>query len=43
MCGNCRDLSQCHYINGSCVNGCDPGFQGEKCNMGKFRLVLTKL
>ncbi|XP_078328754.1 uncharacterized protein LOC111113758 [Crassostrea virginica] len=33
MCGNCRDLSQCHYINGSCLNGCDPGFQGEKCNM----------
>ena len=35
-CGNCRESSQCHHINGSCLNGCDPGFQGEKCNMGKF-------
>lgn len=34
-CGNCRGSSQCHHINGSCLNGCDPGFQGEKCNMGK--------
>ena len=34
MCGNCRDLRQCHYINGSCLNGCSPGFQGEKYTMG---------
>ena len=33
-CGNCRDLRQCHYINGSCLNGCSPGFQGKKCTMG---------
>ena len=33
-CGNCRGKGQCHHINGSCLDGCDPGFQGDKCLQG---------
>ena len=33
-CGNCRGTDQCHHVNGSCLEGCDPGFQGDKCSQG---------
>ena len=36
VCGNCLNLKQCNHINGSCMEGCDPGFQGEKCVRGTF-------
>lgn len=25
---------QCHYINGTCFNGCDSGYYGGKCKKG---------
>ena len=34
-CGKCVNGEQCHYINGTCLNGCDRGFQGLECNQGK--------
>nr|XP_034322173.1 scavenger receptor class F member 1-like [Crassostrea gigas] len=30
-CGHCLDNKQCHYINGSCFNGCDSGYKGIDC------------
>lgn len=30
-CGNCRDLNLCLHINGTCLNGCDAGYQGYLC------------
>ena len=42
-CGKCRDFSQCHYINGSCLNGCDPGFLGERCNLGIVFFACGKI
>lgn len=30
-CGECKDMEQCHHINGRCLDGCEPGFKGEKC------------
>lgn len=30
-CGNCRDLSQCFHTNGSCLTGCEAGYDGEMC------------
>lgn len=33
-CGNCFESKQCHYINGTCMNGCDNGYQGFQCNKG---------
>ena len=33
-CGHCVALKQCHHVNGSCLNGCDRGYQGIKCKKG---------
>lgn len=33
-CGNCRGKEHCHHINGTCMNGCDNGYQGLQCNEG---------
>ena len=38
MCGNCLNETQCNHINGSCMNGCDPGWEGDLCGNGKSRL-----
>ena len=42
-CGKCLMDEQCHHINGSCLNGCNPGYYGNKCTEGinitqKYRL-----
>uniref|UniRef100_K1R1S2 Scavenger receptor class F member 2 n=1 Tax=Magallana gigas TaxID=29159 RepID=K1R1S2_MAGGI len=31
-CGHCRDMDQCSNTNGTCLTGCDAGFQGELCH-----------
>lgn len=33
-CGTCLDHKQCHHINGSCLQGCDAGFEGNLCKTG---------
>ena len=33
-CGSCTQLEQCDVLNGSCSNGCDAGFMGDKCITG---------
>lgn len=33
-CGNCLNKEQCHYINGTCLNGCDSGYYGSECKEG---------
>lgn len=30
-CGLCRDVNQCSHINGTCLTGCDAGYQGTMC------------
>ncbi|XP_078329798.1 uncharacterized protein LOC144624229 isoform X3 [Crassostrea virginica] len=30
-CGRCRNLKQCHHVNGTCLSGCEQGYIGEKC------------
>ena len=35
-CGTCLREEQCHHVNGICMNGCDRGFQGNKCTEGKW-------
>ena len=37
-CGHCLDSKPCNHLNGTCVNGCAPGFHGEKCFQSKFYL-----
>lgn len=33
-CGKCVGAEQCHHINGTCLNGCDPGYKGADCTKG---------
>lgn len=33
-CGACINSTKCHHINGSCLQGCGPGFKGQKCDKG---------
>lgn len=35
-CGNCFRSEQCHHINGTCLNGCDSGYQGLPCTKGEI-------
>ena len=30
-CGHCVDEETCFHINGTCLDGCVPGFTGEQC------------
>jgi hypothetical protein len=41
-CGMCLNMSQCQHINGSCLDGCDSGFQGDNCTQGKWRLFKQR-
>lgn len=34
-CGNCVQNEACHHVNGSCLNGCDAGYEGTNCTQGK--------
>ena len=31
-CGYCFQKDTCIHTNGTCVNGCDPGYIGDLCN-----------
>lgn len=33
-CGKCLRGEHCHHINGTCMNGCDPGYKGIDCSKG---------
>lgn len=32
QCGQCAVNLQCHHINGTCLNGCKPGYNLQFCN-----------
>ena len=38
-CGECVGEEQCHHVNGSCVNGCKPGYKGIRCTKGSQSLL----
>lgn len=40
ICGQCRDINQCFHINGTCLTGCDVGYQGKYC---KTRRYISRL
>ena len=43
ICGYCLNKTNCHLINGSCLEGCDPSFQGDKCLGGTFFIVIKRV
>lgn len=36
-CGYCRDIDQCSPVNGTCLTGCDAGYQGDRCETRKLK------
>ncbi|XP_065943696.1 uncharacterized protein [Magallana gigas] len=40
ICGHCRDTDQCSNINGTCLTGCDAGYQGDLCKICKCLVLL---
>lgn len=30
-CGHCLNSTDCFHVNGTCLNGCGPGFRGNMC------------
>lgn len=34
QCGECLGKGKCDHVNGTCVNGCNPGYQGITCTEG---------
>lgn len=39
-CGRCVGEKQCHHTNGTCLNGCNVGYQGLNCTEGNLYLNL---
>lgn len=37
QCGECRYNTTCHNANGTCINGCEPGYFGELCKTCMFK------
>lgn len=37
-CGSCINQSHCYYVNGTCFDGCGPGYLGDKCVDGKIHI-----
>lgn len=35
-CGHCLESEKCHHINGTCINGCDSGYEGSICMEGRL-------
>ena len=31
MCGHCSNSSVCNNVNGTCLDGCDPGYTEHLC------------
>ena len=42
-CGNCQDQTKCHHSNGTCLSGCNYGFQGALCKTRKSLTVHTNV
>ena len=36
LCGKCKGNYTCHHINGTCTEGCIPGYIGLQCDQGTF-------
>ena len=44
ICGGCHGNEQCHHIDGTCPNGCNRGYSGDRCTQSKdFNLFKNSL
>lgn len=37
---HCQQDTQCHNVNGSCLQGCSPGYIGPFCNISKWLYII---
>jgi hypothetical protein len=37
-CGHCKSRDLCDRVNGSCLSGCENGWEGDKCDIGSITL-----
>lgn len=42
-CGHCLESVKCHHINGTCINGCDSGYQGSHCTEGEHSKIYIHI
>ena len=42
ICGACVDKKPCHYVNGTCMNGCERGYQGMQCKTGPMKSTILE-
>lgn len=42
-CGHCKNMMQCHHVDGTCVTGCEPGFIGDTCKTGTSEMLPNTL
>lgn len=40
-CNHCQQDTQCHNVNGSCLQGCSPGYTGPFCNICKLFNMIS--
>lgn len=40
-CGFCLNDEDCSTVNGTCVQGCLPGYTGDKCKIRKFSFLVV--
>ena len=40
-CGSCINNIQCHHVNGSCLQGCGPGYKGDRCVEGELTMGVA--
>lgn len=44
-CDHCLNDTACDHITGYCLKGCEPGYQGINCTIGKWyyhQIIITK-
>ena len=39
-CGYCHAEDTCYHVNGTCLLGCEPGYQGDLCKTRKKIIIL---
>ena len=40
LCGQCRNGEDCDPVSGRCSLGCEPGWQGLRCQQSEHSLIL---
>lgn len=41
VCGNCINEEPCYHINGTCLNGCAPGYKGDQCSKRVYLIFIS--